>query len=156
MKTLRINGTPRKVDAADDTPLLWVIREQLGMTGTKFGCGIAVCGACTIHVDGRPVRSCVMPLSAVDDNSEITTIEGLSETGDHPVQQAWAELDVPQCGYCQTGMIMAAAALLESKPDATDADIDRQITNICRCGTFQRVREGIHLAKTKTSGGQSS
>ncbi len=156
MKTLRINGTPRKVEAADDTPLLWVIREQLGMTGTKFGCGIALCGSCTIHVDGRPVRSCVMPLSAVDENSEITTIEGLSETGDHPVQQAWAELDVPQCGYCQTGMIMAAAALLDSKPDATDADIDSQITNICRCGTFQRVRKGIHLAKTKTSGGQKS
>ncbi len=156
MKTLLINGMRREVDAADDTPLLWVIREQLGMTGTKFGCGIAVCGACTIHVDGRPVRSCVMPLSAVGDGSEITTIEGLSETGDHPVQQAWAELDVPQCGYCQTGMIMAAAALLDSKPDATDADIDREITNICRCGTLRRVRQGIHLAKTKTQGGQTS
>ena len=149
MKQLRINGETHKVDAEESTPLLWVLREQLGMTGTKFGCGIAVCGACTIHIDGNQVRSCVMPLSAVAEGAEITTIEGLSENGDHPVQQAWAELDVPQCGYCQPGMMMAAAALLESNPDATDADIDKQITNICRCGTFQRVRQGIHLAKTK-------
>jgi isoquinoline 1-oxidoreductase alpha subunit len=149
MKQLRINGKTHEVDADESTPLLWVIREQLGMTGTKFGCGIAVCGACTIHIDGNQVRSCVMPLSAVAEGAEITTIEGLSENGDHPVQQAWAELDVPQCGYCQPGMMMAAAALLESNPDATDADIDKQITNICRCGTFQRVRQGIHLAKTK-------
>lgn len=149
MKQLRINGKTHEVDADESTPLLWVIREQIGMTGTKFGCGIAVCGACTIHIDGNQVRSCVMPLSAVAEGAEITTIEGLSENGDHPVQQAWAELDVPQCGYCQPGMMMAAAALLESNPDATDADIDRQITNICRCGTFQRVRQGIHLAKTK-------
>ena len=149
MKQLRINGKTHKVDADESTPLLWVIREQLGMTGTKYGCGIAVCGACTIHIDGNPVRSCVMPLSAVAEGAEITTIEGLSETGDHPVQQAWAELDVPQCGYCQPGMMMAAAALLEGNPDATDADIDQQITNVCRCGTFQRVRQGIHLAKTK-------
>jgi len=149
MKQLRINGEMRQIDADESTPLLWVIREQLGMTGTKFGCGIAVCGACTVHIDGNPIRSCVMPLSAVSEDSEITTIEGLSETGDHPVQQAWAELDVPQCGYCQPGMMMAAAALLDSKPDATDADIDQQITNVCRCGTFQRVRQGIHLAKTK-------
>ena len=149
MKQLRINGKTHEVDADESTPLLWVIREQLGMTGTKFGCGIAVCGACTIHIDGNQVRSCVMPLSAVAEGAEITTIEGLSESGDHPVQQAWAELDVPQCGYCQPGMMMAAAALLESNPDATDADIDKQITNICRCGTFQRVRQGIHLAKTK-------
>ena len=149
MKQLRINGKTHKVDADESTPLLWVIREQLGMTGTKYGCGIAVCGACTIHIDGNPVRSCVMTLSAVAEGAEITTIEGLSETGDHPVQQAWAELDVPQCGYCQPGMMMAAAALLEGNPDATDADIDQQITNVCRCGTFQRVRQGIHLAKTK-------
>ena len=149
MKQLRINGETHKVDAEESTPLLWVLREQLGMTGTKFGCGIAVCGACTIHIDGNPVRACVMPLSSVADDAEITTIEGLSERGDHPVQQAWAELDVPQCGYCQPGMMMAAAALLESNPEATDADIDKQITNICRCGTFQRVRQGIHLAKTK-------
>ncbi len=150
MKQLRINGETHKVDAEESTPLLWVLREQLGMTGTKFGCGIAVCGACTIHIDGNPVRACVMPLSSVADDAEITTIEGLSERGDHPVQQAWAELDVPQCGYCQPGMMMAAAALLESNPEATDADIDQQITNVCRCGTFQRVRQGIHLAKTKT------
>ncbi len=149
MKQLRINGKTHEVDADESTPLLWVIREQLGMTGTKFGCGIAVCGACTIHIAGNQVRSCVMPLSAVAEGAEITTIEGLSENGDHPVQQAWAELDVPQCGYCQPGMMMAAAALLDSNPDVTDADIDKQITNICRCGTFQRVRQGIHLAKTK-------
>ena len=149
MKTLKVNGASFDVDADESTPLLWVIREQLGMTGTKFGCGIAVCGACTIHIDGNPVRACVMPLSAVTKDSEITTIEGLSEKGDHPVQQAWAELDVPQCGYCQPGMMMAAASLLESNPNATDEDIDNQITNICRCGTFQRVRKGIHLAKTK-------
>jgi len=149
MKTLKVNGASFDVDADESTPLLWVIREQLGMTGTKFGCGIAVCGACTIHVDGNPVRACVMPLAAVSEENEITTIEGLSDKGDHPVQQAWAELDIPQCGYCQPGMMMAAAGLLESNPDATDADIDNQITNICRCGTFQRVRKGIHLAKTK-------
>ena len=149
MKKLKVNGASMDVDADESTPLLWVIREQLGMTGTKFGCGIAVCGACTIHIDGNPVRACVMPLAAVDEGSEITTIEGLSDKGDHPVQQAWAELDIPQCGYCQPGMMMAAASLLESNPDATDADIDNQITNICRCGTFGRVRKGIHLAKTK-------
>ena len=149
MKTLKVNGASFDVDADETTPLLWVIREQLGMTGTKFGCGIAVCGACTIHVDGNPVRACVMPLAAVSEETEITTIEGLSDKGDHPVQQAWAELDIPQCGYCQPGMMMAAAGLLESNPDATDADIDNQITNVCRCGTFQRVRKGIHLAKTK-------
>jgi len=149
MKTLKVNGASFDVDADESTPLLWVIREQLGMTGTKFGCGIAVCGACTIHIDGNPVRACVMPLAAVSDGSEITTIEGLSDKGDHPVQQAWAELDIPQCGYCQPGMMMAAAGLLESNPDATDADIDNQITNICRCGTLARVRKGIHLAKTK-------
>ena len=149
MKTLKVNGASVNVDADESTPLLWVLREQLGMTGTKFGCGIAVCGACTVHVDGNPVRACVMPLAAVSADNEITTIEGLSEKGDHPVQQAWAELDIPQCGYCQPGMMMAAAGLLASNPDATDADIDSQITNICRCGTFQRVRKGIHLAKTK-------
>jgi isoquinoline 1-oxidoreductase alpha subunit len=149
MKTLKVNGASFDVDADESTPLLWVIREQLGMTGTKFGCGIAVCGACTVHIDGNPVRACVMPLAAVGKDSEITTIEGLSKEGDHPVQQAWAELDIPQCGYCQPGMMMAAAGLLASNPDATDADIDNQITNICRCGTFQRVRKGIHLAKTK-------
>ncbi|MEE4360968.1 MAG: (2Fe-2S)-binding protein [Pseudomonadales bacterium] len=149
MKTFKVNGESVEVDAEGSTPLLWVLREQLGLTGTKFGCGIAQCGACTVHVDGNPVRACAYPLSAVGEASEITTIEGLSEAGDHPVQLAWAELDVPQCGYCQPGMIMATAALLAKNPDADDADIDQQITNICRCGTFQRVREGIHLAKRK-------
>jgi isoquinoline 1-oxidoreductase alpha subunit len=149
MKNLKVNGTSFEVDVDESTPLLWVIREQLGMTGTKFGCGIAVCGSCTIHIDGNPVRACVIPLAAVTEDSEITTIEGLSKNGDHPVQQAWAELDIPQCGYCQPGMIMAVAGLLKNNPNATDEDIDKQITNICRCGTFQRVRQGIHLASKK-------
>jgi len=149
MKNLKVNGTSFEVDVDESTPLLWVIREQLGMTGTKFGCGIAVCGSCTIHIDGNPVRACVIPLAAVTEDSEITTIEGLSKNGDHPVQQAWAELDIPQCGYCQPGMIMAVAGLLKNNPNATDEDIDNQITNICRCGTFQRVRQGIHLASKK-------
>ena len=136
MKKIKVNGNRVDVDADENTPLLWVIREQLGMTGTKYGCGIAACGACTIHIDGNPVRSCVYPLSAVSENSEITTIEGLSEEGDHPVQEAWAELDTPQCGYCQPGMIMAVSGMLNTTPNPTDADIDAQITNICRCGTF--------------------
>tara|TARA_B100000035_G_scaffold118173_1_gene100210 strand:+ start:34 stop:489 length:456 start_codon:yes stop_codon:yes gene_type:complete len=151
MKKIKVNGNRVDVDADENTPLLWVIREQLGMTGTKYGCGIAACGACTIHIDGNPVRSCVYPLSAVSENSEITTIEGLSKEGDHPVQEAWAELDTPQCGYCQPGMIMAVSGMLNATPNPTDADIDAQITNICRCGTFQRVREGIHLAAKKLS-----
>ncbi|MEM7767579.1 MAG: (2Fe-2S)-binding protein [Pseudomonadota bacterium] len=149
MATLKINGEVRDVDVDDTTPLLWVVRDQLGLTGTKYGCGVAQCGACTVHVDGVPVRSCVYPLAAVSEESEVTTIEGLSEDGSHPVQQAWTELDIPQCGYCQPGMIMAVAGLLNEMPDATDADIDQQITNICRCGTLARVRKGIHLAKTK-------
>lgn len=146
MAKLNINGEMKDVEVEGDTPLLWVLREQLGLTGTKFGCGIAQCGACTVHIDGNAVRACVMPVSAVTEQQKITTIEGLSEDTDHPVQQAWAELDTPQCGYCQPGMIMAAASLLENNPKPTDADIDQQITNICRCGTFNRVREGIHLA----------
>ncbi len=150
MKSLKVNGKRIEVDADEGTPLLWVIREQLGMTGTKFGCGIAQCGACTIHIDGRAVRSCVYPLSAVSDSNEITTIEGLSRDGEHPVQQAWAELDTPQCGYCQPGMIMAVAGMLNDTPNPSDEQIDAQITNICRCGTFQRVREGIHLAAKKS------
>ncbi len=148
MKTLNVNGDIVEFDGDEDTPLLWALREQLGLTGTKYGCGIAQCGACTIHVDGEAVRSCVYPVSAIE-GEEITTIEGLSKDGSHPVQQAWAELDVPQCGYCQTGMIMAVSALLKENPKATDSDIDEAITNICRCGTFARVRKGIHLAKTK-------
>ncbi|KJS36825.1 MAG: (2Fe-2S)-binding protein [Hyphomonas sp. BRH_c22] len=149
MTTLKVNGQTLTVDVDDDTPLLWVLREQLGLTGAKYGCGIAQCGSCTVHVDGAPVRSCVYPVAALSGTEEITTIEGLSKAGDHPVQKAWAELDVPQCGYCQPGMIMAVAALLKSNPNPTDEDIDAEITNICRCGTFVRVREGIHLAKTK-------
>ncbi len=146
MATLNINGKQVTVDVDGNTPLLWVIREQLGLTGTKYGCGIAQCGSCTVHLDGQAIRSCIFPVSAVSASQKITTIEGLSENGDHPVQTAWAELDTPQCGYCQPGMIMAAAALLANKPNPNDADINNQITNICRCGTFQRVREGIHLA----------
>ena len=150
MKTIRINGQRVSVDADESTPLLWVIREQLGLTGTKYGCGIAQCGACTIHVDGKAVRSCVYPLSSVSEKNDITTIEGLSDDGGHPVQQAWAELDTPQCGYCQPGMIMAVAGMLNDTPKPTDEQIDAEITNICRCGTFQRVRKGVHLAAKKS------
>ena len=146
MTELTINGKQMTVDVDPSTPLLWVIREQLGLTGTKYGCGVAQCGACTVHIDGQAVRSCIFPLAAVTAGQKITTIEGLSTNGDHPVQVAWLELDTPQCGYCQPGMIMAASALLANAPNPTDADIDAQITNICRCGTFQRVREGIHRA----------
>ncbi len=149
MARLNVNGKVVDVDVDGTTPLLWVLREQLGLTGTKYGCGIAACGACTVHVDGAAIRSCVTPVSGFDETQRIVTIEGLSDDGSHPVQQAWAELDVPQCGYCQPGMIMAAAALLASNPKPSDADIDSGITNICRCGTFNRVREGIHLAATK-------
>lgn len=149
MKKLKVNGKEVSVDADESTPLLWVLREHLGLTGTKYGCGIAQCGSCTIHVDGNAVRSCVYPLSAVSENTEVTTIEGLAENVDHPVQQAWAELDIPQCGYCQPGMIMAVSGMLKNTPDPSDSDIDAQITNICRCGTFQRVRKGIHLAAKK-------
>jgi isoquinoline 1-oxidoreductase subunit alpha len=146
MVKLTINGKPREVDVEPGTPLLWVIREQVGLTGTKYGCGIAQCGACTVHVDGAAVRSCVMPVSAAA-GKRITTIEGLASAKTlHKVQQAWLEHEVPQCGYCQTGMIMAVAALRAQKPKPTDADIDESITNICRCGTFQQVREAIHAA----------
>ena len=145
MLNLKINGTSVSVEVDSSTPLLWVLRDHLALTGTKYGCGIARCGACTVHVDGAAVRSCVYPVSAAV-NKNITTIEGLSEDGSHPLQQAWVELDTPQCGYCQPGMIMAAAALLEETPQPTDADIDQRITNICRCGTFPRVRAGIHRA----------
>ncbi|MGB0908475.1 MAG: (2Fe-2S)-binding protein [Maricaulaceae bacterium] len=148
MKKLNVNGKTVEFNGDEETPLLWALREQLGLTGTKYGCGISECGACTVHIDGEAIRSCVYPVSAID-NEAITTIEGLSDDGSHPVQQAWAELDVPQCGFCQPGMIMAVSALLKENPEATDADIDEAITNICRCGTFVRVREGVHLAKTK-------
>jgi aerobic-type carbon monoxide dehydrogenase small subunit (CoxS/CutS family) len=143
--TLRVNSKTYQVDAEPGTPLLWVLRDSLGLTGTKYGCGIAQCGACTVHVDGRAVRSCVLPLSAVL-NNDITTIEGLAADSQHPVQRAWIEHDVPQCGYCQSGQIMAAAALLATKPNPSDSDIDREMTNICRCGTYRSIRMAIHRA----------
>ena len=146
MAQLNINGTVHTVDVDPDTPLLWVIREQLGMTGTKYGCGIGQCGSCTVHVDGVAVRSCATPVSSVTAEQKIVTIEGLSPDGSHPVQKAWLVLDVPQCGYCQTGMIMSAAALLAQNPKPSDQDISSEITNICRCGTYNRVRAAIKLA----------
>ena len=142
---LNVNGADHEVDAPPDMPLLWVLRDLLHLTGTKFGCGIAQCGACTVHIDGEPTRSCVRPVSTVDAKSKIVTIEGLSKDDSHPVQKAWAALDVPQCGFCQSGMIMAASALLKQKPHPTDADIDAAMTNICRCGTYNRVRKAIHV-----------
>ena len=146
MAALSVNGTIHQVDADPNTPLLWVLREHVGLTGTKYGCGIAQCGACTVHVDGVAMRSCSLPLAAVD-GKKITTIEGLAQNGVlHKVQKAWLEHDVPQCGYCQCGMIMAVAALLQDKPKPTDADIDANIANICRCGTFQQVRAAVHAA----------
>src|ERR1700747_2956825 len=148
MARLTINGTAHDIDVDPNTPLLWAIRENVGLTGTKYGCGIAVCGACTVHIDGVATRSCSMPVSAVG-AGKITTIEGLAVNGTlHKVQQAWIDNDVPQCGYCQSGMIMAVAALLKDNPKPSDADIDGAITNICRCGTYQQVREAIHAAAT--------
>ncbi len=145
MMTLTINGKAHEVDAEGDTPLLWVIRDDVGLTGTKFGCGIGACGACTVLLEGEPMRSCVLPLSAVAGKS-ITTIEGLSADKSHPVQKAWIVESVPQCGYCQSGMILTAAALLKRKPHPTDTDIDTAMTNICRCGTYDRARKAIHRA----------
>ncbi|MBL8256836.1 isoquinoline 1-oxidoreductase alpha subunit [Pseudoxanthomonas japonensis] len=143
---LNVNGSEREVDASDDMPLLWVLRDLMGLTGTKFGCGIAQCGACTVHVDGSPLRACVTPASAVA-GKKITTIEGLSADGSHPVQKAWAELDVVQCGYCQSGQIMSAVALLAVVPTPTDGDIDHALSgNLCRCGTYQRIRAAVHRA----------
>jgi isoquinoline 1-oxidoreductase alpha subunit len=156
MAKLKVNGKLVDVDVDASTPLLWVLREQLGLTGTKYGCGIGVCGSCTVHIDGEAVRACTLPVSAVDERQDIVTIEGLSADNDHPVQQAWAELDVPQCGYCQPGIIMTAAALLAGNPDPSDADIDAAMTNICRSGTFNRVRRGIHLAAEIKRKGESS
>ena len=146
MPALNINGRTLDFEADPATPLLWVLREQLGLTGTKYGCGVAQCGACTVHIDGAAIRSCVMPVSALQATQKIVTIEGLSADTSHPVQKAWLALDVPQCGYCQSGMIMAAAALLKDKPKPTDSDINESITNICRCGTYNRVRAAVHLA----------
>lgn len=147
---LQINNCSYETDVADDTPLLWVLRDNLGLVGTKFGCGIAQCGACTVHLDGEAVRSCVLPVSAVG-KGKVTTIEGLSEKGDHPVQKAWEEIDVPQCGYCQAGQIMTAAAFLKKNPKPTDAQIVETMSgNICRCGTYHRIREAVKSAsKTK-------
>jgi isoquinoline 1-oxidoreductase subunit alpha len=145
MLSLKVNRKTYNVDVEPETPLLWVIRDNIGLTGTKFSCGKALCGACTLHVDGRPVRSCVLPANQVL-GREITTIEGLSMNAQHPVQIAWREGDVPECGYCQSGQIMAAAALLANKSNPTDADIEREITNLCRCGTYLRIRQAIHRA----------
>jgi len=149
MAKLNINGRVRDVQVEPDTPLLWVIREQVGLTGTKYGCGVGQCGACSVHVNGRLVRSCAVPVGSVKATDKIVTIEGLSATGSHSVQEAWAALDVPQCGYCQSGQIMAAAALLKEKPKPTDRDIDDAMSNICRCGTYQRIRAAVHMAAGK-------
>lgn len=146
MVTLKVNGKTHTLNVDDDIPLLWLLREQLGLTGTKYSCGIGSCGSCTVHINGEAVRSCVVPVSSLDASQDIVTIEGLSDDNSHPLQQAWKELDVPQCGYCQPGIIMSAAALLNRNPQPSDADIDASVTNICRCGTFNRVRRGIHLA----------
>ena len=149
MAKLNINGQVRDVQVEADTPLLWAIREQVGLTGTKYGCGVAQCGACSVHLNGQVVRSCILPVGSVKAADKIVTIEGLSANRSHPVQKAWAALDVPQCGYCQSGQIMAAAALLARKPQPTDRDIDDAMTNICRCGTYQRIRAAVHQAAGK-------
>ena len=153
---LQINGRILPADVEPDTPLLWVLRDTLGLTGTKYGCGIAQCGACTVHLNGEATRSCVLPVSAIG-TAKVTTIEGLSAKGDHPVQQAWNEVDVPQCGYCQSGQIMTAAALLKKNPRPTQADIDATMTgNLCRCGTYHRIREAVKMASTLTSASKST
>ena len=145
MVTIAVNGTQHQLDIEPDTPLLWALRDVIGLTGTKYSCGIAQCGVCTVHINGQPIRSCSVPIASVD-GASITTIEGLSPDGKHPVQQAWIAEDVPQCGYCQSGQIMAVAAFLKDHPSPTDADIDANITNICRCGTYERMRRAIHRA----------
>ena len=153
MITLKVNGQTHQVDVLPDTPLLWVVRENLGLTGTKYGCGMALCGACTVHLDGQPMRACVTPVSAAADKT-VTTIEGLSPRTDHPAQRAWIELDVPQCGYCQSGQLMTVAALLAQNASPTDADIDTAMSgHICRCGTYQRIRAAIHRAAALKRGG---
>ena len=151
MLSLKVNGKSYQVEVEPETPLLWVLRDAIGLTGTKFGCGMSLCGACSVHVNGQVIRSCVTPVSAAV-GKELTTIEGLSPDSTHPVQAAWIEEDVPQCGYCQSGMIMAVAALLEKQPEPSDADIDRAITNLCRCGTYLRIRKAIHRAAEIASG----
>ena len=155
MAKLKINGKLVDIDVDGSTPLLWVLREQVGLTGTKYSCGIGLCGACTVHIDGEAVRSCIVPVSSLNASQEVVTIEGLSADNSHPLQQAWAELDVPQCGYCQPGIIMTAAALLKDNPNPSDAEIDAGVTNICRCGTFNRVRRGIHRAAEIDKRGRS-
>jgi isoquinoline 1-oxidoreductase alpha subunit len=152
MAKLNINGKVRDVQVESDTPLLWVIREQVGLTGTKYGCGVAQCGACSVHINGEVRRSCSYPVGAVKSTDKIVTIEGLSADSTHPVQVAWAAYDVPQCGYCQSGQIMAAAALLAKKTNPTDEDIDNAMTNICRCGTYQRIRSAVHMAADTARG----
>ena len=151
MAKLNINGKVRDVRVEDDTPLLWVIREHVGLTGTKYGCGVAQCGACSVHINDQVQRSCSVRVGDVSATDRIVTIEGLSPDSSHPVQKAWAAVDVPQCGYCQSGQIMAAAALLKKMPKPTDKDIDEAMTNICRCGTYQRVRTAVHMAANDTS-----
>jgi isoquinoline 1-oxidoreductase alpha subunit len=147
VQKLNVNGRVVEVDVEPETPLLWVLRDTLGLTGTKFGCGSSLCGACTVHVDGEPTRSCILPVSAVKPEQVVTTIEGLSTDRSHPVQKAWIEVDVPQCGYCQSGQIMSVAALLKRTPNPTDADIDQALAgNLCRCGTYHRIRAGVHKA----------
>ena len=146
MPQLNVNGRLHEVDAEDDTPLLWALREQVGLTGTKYGCGVAQCGACSVHINGELRRSCVTPIGSLGAADRIVTIEGLAVNATHPVQRAWGQVDVPQCGYCQSGQIMAAAALLAKTPKPSDADIDEAMTNICRCGTYQRIRAAVHLA----------
>jgi len=152
MARLNINGKVHEVQVEDDTPLLWVIREQIGLTGTKYGCGVAQCGACSVHINGEVHRSCMRPVGSIQASDRIVTIEGLSSSASHAVQKAWAEVDVPQCGYCQSGQIMAAAALLAKNPKPSDADIDAAMTNICRCGTYQRIRTAVHVAAAKKGG----
>jgi isoquinoline 1-oxidoreductase alpha subunit len=156
MAKLKINGRVREVTAEADTPLLWVIREHVGLTGTKYGCGIAQCGACSVHFNGEVQRSCQIPFGQITESDKIVTIEGLSADRSHPVQKAWASVDVPQCGYCQSGQIMAAAALLKKTPKPSDKDIDDAMTNICRCGTYQRIREAIHMAAGGETVGRKS
>jgi isoquinoline 1-oxidoreductase subunit alpha len=156
MAKLNINGKMRDVKAEDGTPLLWVIREQVGLTGTKYGCGVAQCGACSVHINGEVKRSRSIVVESVKATDKIITIEGLSANSSHPVQKAWATVDVPQCGYCQSGQIMAAAALLKKNPRPTDSDIDAAMTNICRCGTYQRIREAVHMAASGETTGRRS
>ncbi len=156
MAKLNVNGKSLDVKVEDDTPLLWVLREQVGLTGTKYGCGVAQCGACSVHINGEVQRSCSVPVGSLKAGDKITTIEALSPTGSHPIQKAWLALEVAQCGYCQSGQIMAAAALLKKTPNPTDAQIDEAMTNICRCGTYQRIRAGIKMAAAEMAGGRKS